>query len=196
MPERAKVLVIGDSISMGYCPAVAEALSDRAEVVHNPGNGGDTDNVLANLDAWLGEAEPDVVSLNAGLHDLKFDRRRHVHQVPLDRYRANLEEIIDRLSAGTAGVLWVTTTPVIEPWHQAARDFDRHNRDVDACNAVALEIARAAGLPVCDLHAAVLKAGPEKMLSPDGVHYGDEAYATLGRRVAASLGELLDRLSA
>ena len=36
--EVPRVLIIGDSISLGYTPYVASILKGRAEVVHNPGN--------------------------------------------------------------------------------------------------------------------------------------------------------------
>lgn len=36
--ERPNVLIIGDSISIGYTPYVKAALSNRMEVVHAPGN--------------------------------------------------------------------------------------------------------------------------------------------------------------
>ncbi|MEC8506873.1 MAG: SGNH/GDSL hydrolase family protein, partial [Planctomycetota bacterium] len=36
--EVPRVLIIGDSISLGYTPYVASILKGRAKVVHNPGN--------------------------------------------------------------------------------------------------------------------------------------------------------------
>ena len=33
-----RILIIGDSISLGYTPNVKEMFQGRAEVVHNPGN--------------------------------------------------------------------------------------------------------------------------------------------------------------
>ena len=46
------VVLIGDSIRMGYAPVVAEKLKGVAEVVSAAENGGDSRNVLKNLDAW------------------------------------------------------------------------------------------------------------------------------------------------
>ena len=46
-PEPAKVLIIGDSISIGYFKPVQEMLAGRAVVVHNPGNAAHSANGLA-----------------------------------------------------------------------------------------------------------------------------------------------------
>ena len=35
-----KVLIIGDSISMGYTPPLTDMLRGKAEVIHNAGNAG------------------------------------------------------------------------------------------------------------------------------------------------------------
>ena len=40
--ELPKVLIIGDSISIGYTPYVKELLAGKAIVKHNPGNAEDT----------------------------------------------------------------------------------------------------------------------------------------------------------
>jgi lysophospholipase L1-like esterase len=40
MPDPPTVLIIGDSISLGYTPHAGEELAPHARVLHNPGNGG------------------------------------------------------------------------------------------------------------------------------------------------------------
>src|SRR5262245_36573808 len=47
------VVLVGDSIRMGYAPAVAERLKGKARVVSPEENGGDSANVLEHLDAWV-----------------------------------------------------------------------------------------------------------------------------------------------
>jgi lysophospholipase L1-like esterase len=188
---RPKVLIIGDSISMGYTPHVAARLAGAAEVAHNPGNAGDTDNTAAGLDAWLAEAAPDVVHFNCGLHDIKVARDARRNQVPLDRYRENLARIVERLSQSAAKLIWATITPVIEDRHTAVKEFDRYNRDVKAYNAAAAEIVGRAGIPVDDLHAAAVAAGPEHVICEDGVHFTDDGYRMLAEAVATCLREHL-----
>ena len=52
-----KVLIIGDSISLGYTPFVVELLEAKATVVHNEGNAGPTQRGLESIDDWLGDEE-------------------------------------------------------------------------------------------------------------------------------------------
>ena len=187
MTDKPRVLVSGDSISIGYTPPAAELLAGEAELIHNPGNGGDSDNVLANMDAWLAEADADVVHLNCGLHDLKVARDTRAHQVPLERYRRNLTEIARRLTACGALPVWASSTSIIDARHNTVKEFDRHNADVDAYNAVADEIMLAAGIRIDDLHAAAVAAGIETIICDDGVHMTEDGYAMLARAVADCL---------
>jgi len=182
-----KVLIIGDSISMGYIPEVQRRLADIAEVVHNPGNGGDSANVSAHIDDWLNAVEPDTVLLNCGLHDIKRQTGTRTYQVPIDDYRRNLLTILDCIRAADCRLLWVTTTPVIEARHQAVKDFDRYNADVTDYNAMAQAIVEDAEVAVIDLHAVALQAGLETVLGDDGVHFTQDGYDQLGRAVAHSL---------
>lgn len=193
MPEKPVVLIVGDSISMGYTPHVADALAGEANVVHHEGNGGDSRNVLAKLDAWLGAlpAPPMVIHLNCGLHDIKINRQTRAHQVPLSEYERNLRAILARLGQTGATRMWATTTPVIEHRHRSAKDFDRLNRDVDAFNAAARRLMGEAGIEIDDLHAAVGGAGPASLLTADGVHFTEDGYRTLGGIVAERIRDLL-----
>src|SRR5215831_15553891 len=54
-PKLPRVLLIGDSISIGYTLDTRQALAGKANVHRIPTNGGPTTNGLANLDAWLGD---------------------------------------------------------------------------------------------------------------------------------------------
>jgi hypothetical protein len=58
------VLIIGDSISIGYFPVVKELLEGKAVVVHNPGNAQHTRFGLEKLDEWLGQTKWDVIHFN------------------------------------------------------------------------------------------------------------------------------------
>ena len=67
-----RVLLIGDSISIGYTLAVRDLLEGVANV-HRPGtNCGPTLRGLDQLDQWLGDLPWDVIHFNWGLHDLKY----------------------------------------------------------------------------------------------------------------------------
>src|SRR5262245_45995913 len=68
-PGLPRVLLIGDSISIGYTVTVRRELAGKANVLRIPENGADTANGLKKIDAWLGESKWDVIHFNWGLHD-------------------------------------------------------------------------------------------------------------------------------
>ncbi len=185
MPQ---VILLGDSIRMGYAPRVREALRGVCDVWDPEANGGDSANVLAHLDAWVLDREPDLVHVNCGLHDLKRPFGATLNQVPLPAYKLNLQTIFTRLhSRPGLKMVWASTTPVNEAWHHAHKDFDRFETDVDTYNAAATEIADHFHVSVNDLHAVVMEAGRDTLLRPDGVHFTDDGSARLAKAVAAAV---------
>ena len=56
-PGLPRVLLIGDSISMGYTQPVRDLLKEKANVHRIPANGGPTVNGVKKIDAWLGNGQ-------------------------------------------------------------------------------------------------------------------------------------------
>jgi lysophospholipase L1-like esterase len=167
-----RVVLVGDSIRLGYAAGVAARLEGKAVVISPPENGGDSANILTHLEEWVIRQKPDVVHLNCGLHDLKRSRTDGHHQVELDRYSENLRRIVARIRAGTdAALVFADTTPILDERHaRRGADFDRTEADVRQYNAAAVAVMRELGVPVHDLHWLVEQGGPETMLGPDGTH--------------------------
>lgn len=184
----ARVILIGDSIRMGYESVVRRELGGLAEVWAPEENGGNSRNVLAHLDEWALARSPDVVHINCGLHDLRREFGSPAHAVPLDEYEANLREILGRLQRETRAILiWATTTPVNEAWHHARKEFDRFEADVRAYNEAAARVTQALGIAADDLYGVVTGAGRDNLLLPDGVHFSTEGYEVLGQAVARAI---------
>src|SRR5438552_10306989 len=80
-PALPRVLLIGDSISIGYTVPVRRLLKGQANVHRIPENGGPTSNGLKKIDSWLGDKKWDVIHFNWGLHDLRLDKEGK-HPVP------------------------------------------------------------------------------------------------------------------
>jgi len=55
--EPSKILIIGDSISIGYTPFVKEILGEKVIVTHNKGNAQHTGWGLAKVKEWIGETD-------------------------------------------------------------------------------------------------------------------------------------------
>lgn len=183
--QMNKVVLIGDSIRMGYQEVVRRELAEVAEVWGPTQNGGNTQNVLDHLDEWVISQAPSVVHINCGLHDLKKDFGAAQAAIPVEPYEANVRDILQRLShETTATIVWATTTPVNEQWHHATKGFDRFEADVAAYNQAATRVAKELGTLIDDLFAVIMDAGRDRCLRPDGVHFTDEGSALLGKAVA------------
>jgi lysophospholipase L1-like esterase len=182
-----RVVLIGDSIRLGYAPLVAKRLEGRAIVVSAKPNGEDSGNVLRNLEEWVINEKPDVVHLNAGLHDLKL--KDAAYQVPLAVYEKNLKTILERIRKEThAKIIFATSTPILDNLHaQRKAGFDRVEADVRRYNIAAVAVMKQAAVPVDDLHKRVEDSGKEKLIGPDGTHYTPAGYEMLAEAVANSI---------
>lgn len=186
------VVLIGDSIRMGYEEAVKLHLADAASIWTPKQNGGNSANVLKNLDDWAISQKPDVVHINCGLHDLRKEFDAEESAIPLPQYTDNVRSILTRLKNETsAKVLFALTTPVNEKWHHERKGFDRFEADVDAYNKAASSVAQELDVEIDDLFKVVMDAGRDDIMSQDGVHYTDEGYRVLGKAVAAFLRPFL-----
>lgn len=192
VPGLPRVLLIGDSISIGYTIPTRELLAGKANVHRVSMNAGPTTRGLQQLEKWLRPGPWDVIHFNFGLHDLKHvdeagaavDVAKGHRQVELQAYRDNLRAIVRRLKQTGAKLIWCATTPVPE----GAKG--RMPGDELAYNAVAAEVMKQEGVEVNDLHAF---AAPQmaKLGKPADVHYtaqGSRALAeVVAQRVAAEL---------
>ena len=102
------VLLLGDSISIGYMLDVREQLAGEANVWRPAINCGPTTRGVKLLDGWIGEKRWAVIHFNFGLHDLKYlgpggenladpNDSTSSQQVPIDQYVPNLTQIAKRL---------------------------------------------------------------------------------------------------
>ena len=180
------MLLIGDSISIGYTPGVTRDLRGVAEVERIPGNAADTRNGVAGIDAWLGSKRWDVIHFNFGLHDLKVTPDGP-HQVPLDQYEKNLAAILARLQKTGARLIFATTTPVPE----GKLNPPRRPSDAPLYNAAALRIMQSAAVRVNDLYGFALPR-LEAIQRPANVHFTEAGSSALARRVAQSIRQTLD----
>ena len=182
-----KVVLIGDSIRMGYAPLVAKLLDGKAIVISQSANGEDSGNVLRHLDEWVINEKPDVVHINAGLHDLKLKDR--TYQVPLGEYQKNLKTILERIQKETkAKIIFATTTPIVDDLHaQRKAGFDRFEADVQKYNVAAVSVMKQAGVPINDLHQLIESGGRQTLMNSDGTHYTPEGYARLAAAVTNNI---------
>jgi lysophospholipase L1-like esterase len=181
-----RVLLIGDSISIGYTPAVQKLLAGRADVRRVNGNASSSGHGLANLDRWLGEGPWAVIHFNFGIHDAKLPPEG-IRHAPVDTYAANLRRIVARLRATGARLVWATSTPIPLGGNLSPT---RRFGDITAYNAAALEVMRAEGVALNDLHAAIATRA-EAFWRPRDLHFTPEGYALLAEHVARAIAAQL-----
>lgn len=188
-PALPRVLLIGDSISIGYTVPVRNLLKGRANVHRPPENGGSTTNGLAKLSSWLGDGKWDVVHFNWGLHDLKImdDGQR---QVPPEAYEKNLRELVRQLQATGATLIWACTTPVPKGKLSPLRD----NSDVLLYNAIAAGIMKDNRIVTDDLYNFAMPR-LSNIQRTENVHFTTEGSDALARQVAASIESGLSKMA-
>lgn len=194
-----RVLLLGDSISIGYTLHVREALGADALVVRPTNAKGGAENCagttkgVEHVDRWLvlEGGDWDVIHFNFGLHDLKrvepdtgknSNDPEHPHQAPPERYREQLREITAKLAASHARLVFATTTPVPLGGVKPHRDPE----DVARFNAIALEVMGEFEVEVDDLYAFALPR-MDALMRPVNVHFTPEGSAALGDEVARSI---------
>jgi lysophospholipase L1-like esterase len=185
LADRPRVLLIGDSIRLGYQPLVAALLKASAEVSGPPENCGDSTDLSRRLDEWVDPAAALVV-FNSGLHDLRRSSQGG-HQVELDRYEENLAAVVRKLRDRGLAPVFATTTPVDDDRHAASGKPERVDADVRAYNDAARRVMEEFDVPVIDLYPLV---APE-LLAADGVHLTADGRAVVAEAVAAKVVDLL-----
>ena len=191
------VLILGDSISIGYTPTVKQTLQGKANVIHNPGNSQGTTHTLKNLDSWLKMHKWDVIHFNLGLHDLKRVKEAGAsnnsndpadpRQADLPTYTANLEKIVQKLKASGARLIFATTTP-----YPAGVKPHRDPEDAVKYNEAALKIMKANGIQVNDLYSLILP-DLNTLQQPVNVHFKPAGSEKMGKQTADMISKALEK---
>jgi lysophospholipase L1-like esterase len=187
--QLPKVVLLGDSIRLGYTPIVEKELAGKAAVVSPKANGGDSSNNLKHLEEWVIREQPAVVHFNCGIHDTKKSKTTGQFQVPPEQYAANLRKIVERIRNETkATVLFATTTPILDDRAAKGRTkahYELLESSVEQYNQIATKVMQELKVPVNDLHGAMGDADRRaKLITGDGVHFTPEGREVLGKAVA------------
>jgi acyl-CoA thioesterase-1 len=180
-----RVLIIGDSISVGYTLPVRRLLAGAANVQRIPMNGGTSGNGVFQMEAWLGKQKWDVIHFNFGLHDLKRMNDGDP-QVPLALYERYLRLFVARLKSTGAKLIFATTTPVPE----GPVSPPRKPEDVAAYNSAALRVMKENGIAIDDLY-AFAQPRLKEIQRPVNVHFTGAGSEALAKQVAASIRKAL-----
>jgi lysophospholipase L1-like esterase len=192
LPPKAKIMVIGDSISLGYGPFLKEILIDKYDYLtkntnENAGNldyptgpnAGDSHMVLSYIRDLVSKSEfrPQILLINCGLHDIKTNPETGQKAIDPSDYANNLKTIFGLLRKAGIRTIWVNSTPVNDSIHNSGHvGFFRYNKDAVGYNHIADSICRQYKVPVIDLYSYSSHFPPAARM--DHVHYKPE-YANL-----------------
>jgi acyl-CoA thioesterase-1 len=193
VPGLPRILLLGDSISMGYTLAVRDALKGVANVHRPPVNCGSTVLGLRHLEEWMGNGQWHVIHFNWGLHDLRYLPTR-VQATPLEEYGRNLRQLIERMKKTDAVLIFATTTPVREDYYRRG-NLLRRAGDEKAYNATAVRVMKEHGVIINDLH-AVAAPRVDELQIPGDLHFTAEGSEELARAVAGAIRRVLTKISA
>ena len=188
-----KIVLLGDSIRMGYDKYVKSALESTAEVYYPGENCKFAEYMLRFAHEWKKSGDwgddVDLVHWNAGLWDA-LELFEDEPLTSLDYYGEAIARIAKRLSLlfPKAKFVFATSTPVWE--ERCSKDFRRHNSTIEKYNERAIEALRGTDTEINDLY-ALAKTFPNEYRS-DAVHfYTDKGTEMLGGRVISVICEIL-----
>ncbi len=204
------ILLLGDSIRMGYDSFVRNKLLGRANIFYPEDNGRFAQHTLRQLSEWKGALslpQIDVVHWNNGLWDvLHLNAASGGHDgeaegktisppnvsaellfdadplTPPDIYRYYIGRVLTRIRQLFPGaeVVFATTTPVIE---KQANWAYRSNSEIDDYNRIAREVLTPQGVRINELGNFARKNC--EALHRDWVHYSDEGSTMLADEIIA-----------
>ena len=192
-----RVLFFGDSLTAlavedknvpegkGYVPLVREALKAKGVEVDAVATGGHkVTDLLQRVDKDVLTKKPTWVVIQIGVNDASAG-------VMPEKFKSQLEELIEKLEKGGARVIQCTCTCRIEGYSPE----DPMDRKLDALAEVARDIARERDLPLVDLRQAFReywkKHNPENkprgFLTYDGNHWTEAGHKYVAEQMLQKL---------
>ena len=184
------IAFMGDSItaqgaasSGGYVRLVASGLAAQGiEVTVIPAgiSGHKSDQMLARLESDVLSKKPTWMTLSCGVNDVWHGARG----VPLEAYKKNITEILDRCQQAGVKVVVLTSTqiklPLTSPENVKLADYNAFLRDT----------AKARNLPLADLSAAMAadQDANKRVLTVDGVHMNTFGNLMMAKGVLKAFG--------
>ncbi|HIB68533.1 MAG TPA: SGNH/GDSL hydrolase family protein [Phycisphaerales bacterium] len=202
--DKPRVLILGDSISIGYTPYVQKMMEGEAVVLRpmradnkRAENCSGTTYGVQNVDRWLkiDGGDWDVIHFNWGLHDMKREDPKtkkasrnpeHPRQADVETYEKQLRAIVEKLKQSDAKLIFCNTTPVptgVSP--------HRDTTDPAKYNAAAAKIMKENGIAINDLY-TFANSRLDDIQRPNNVHFTPEGSKALATEVVKSIRKTLD----
>ena len=192
--NKPKILIIGDSISLGYTPYVKRQLSGLYRVYRISENAMHTRKGLENINRWLAEEDWALIHFNWGLWDMCYrttvgsnkyvkDKLNGKQDIPVEEYKKNLETLVSILKSTKSKLVFVTSTyvPKDEP--------GIFSEDVLRYNEAAKEIMNMHSIPVNDIYSESKEIHQRNGGGSDNAHFTQKGYKALADLIADFIKE-------
>ncbi len=210
-----RVLILGDSISLGYTPLVVEKLKGRAFVTRPAANCGPSEFFLrarGNIGNWLGEQPWDVIHVNFGIWDHHFvNDNEEIFFREQHPEIMSLPDIKERLKAIARLGFHTRTTPedYAKNTREILTDLKGHAQSVifalstpvplyddlygtakciPEYNDIALKVCSELSVPVNNLYSVALPLHEDQK---DGCHFSAYGYNILADAVVSHIAAYL-----
>lgn len=204
------VLLIGDSIRMGYQSRVAELLGDDVKIYAPDENCRYTKFTLWGMFSWMeGWNYPkfDVIHWNTGTWDLHRCTVDGEVFVPLPEYLETNRRLAIQMEYYSKNLIWATILPGGKELDQAKKTnylvgddeqpnvflcdtMEKWNADVRRYNEECAKMLRGRGIVINDLY-SVIAGRTDEFISGDGIHPNDAGYDLLAQKVAGEIKKFL-----
>jgi lysophospholipase L1-like esterase len=189
-----KIGFMGDSITQagaepqGYVTLVIRGLeANGIQVSSIPAgiSGHKSNQMLERLDRDVLSKKPDWMTLSCGVNDVWHG----ANGIPLEPYKKNITEIVEKCQAAGVKVMILTSTMIGEDAPNS------NNQKLATYNAFLRDLAKKKKCRLADLNAdmqaAIAKAGPDhkgNLLTSDGVHMNPEGNRMMATGVLKAFG--------
>jgi hypothetical protein len=189
-PDLPRVLILGDSISIGYTPRVRKLLDGKANV-HRPktncrwsafGN--------QKVDEWIGDQKWDAIHFNFGLWDW-YGWAQETKSTP-ESYAKSLDGIVRKLKKSGARLIFAVTTPPCVGPEQKVKIVITDKR-ASQFNQAALRVMKKHGVQINDLYKTIGKNRAKYQRGENDVHYNEAGRDLLAAQVAQVINRELSQ---
>ncbi|MCQ2522910.1 MAG: SGNH/GDSL hydrolase family protein [Lachnospiraceae bacterium] len=177
-----EILLLGDSLRMGYEPIVRKNLEGIAGVSGPEENGRWAGYTLNSLRFWIPSLpKPDIIHWNSGLWDLGDDYNLGRPFSLPEEYESALERMVTVCGKlfPEAKLIMATTMPTDNP----------DSSDIEAYNEIFKAVAKRHNIEVNDLF-PIVKNDPS-LIGPDHIHLTEEGFKIVGDRVTEVIKKYL-----
>lgn len=191
-----RVLLLGDSIRMGYDDYVKELLDGEFEVIYDQYDNGR----FAAYTLWQANqffknhGHFDIVHWNNGYWDMNIEAPMTEAVHPLEEYIHFLGRILGEIKRNGALPIFATTTPILSKEAASEVNADKNyrlnynNEWVVKYNAAAVSFMKSEGVRINDLYTLCLEDTHCYKCS-DLLHLTDEGYRRCAEKIASEIRE-------